>query len=630
VKLLETIIADQRQLIGKAMGKPAEKVPQVWVLFTEVYKYYDAGLKLPDDVTLMFADDNVGNLRRLPLPSERSRPGGFGIYFHMDMHGGPFSYQWINSNPLPKIWEQMNLAHTYGANEIWIANVGDLKPLEVPIEFFLAMAWNPQDMDRDKIAAWTRNWAERQFGPQHADEIAFLVARYAKYNAWMKPEQLKPGTYSLENYGEAERVWEAWAELVRRAEAVNDALAPNQRDAFFELVLYPVRACANLSQMYIAAARNARFAQQARASTRVEADEVRRRFRYDHQLRDDYNHELAGGKWNHMMDQTHIGYFDWYPPEADIMPPIADLDLEASAAFGVSVEGNSRSWPGFYLPPSLPTLDSLTRRPTYLDVFPRGTLPISVDVSADKPWVRIREGRAFSASPLDRRYWIDIDWAKAPVGRSEATVTVRGQETIEAKLTVVRADPQQEREARGTYGGLTGAFAVPVTGFQRSIAVRGVRWEPIPDYGRVEAAMSPFPVDAASFADPLQSPRLEYDVFLPKAGRYNVDLVTGPTLAVIPERKLAVAVGIDEHAPVVQAVFTGANGPIQDFLGSAHPINTASNTRTMHFEVEADRPGRHVLKVAMIDPTLVLQQIIILSEPPRPSFFGPPASSLNG
>ncbi|WP_226896050.1 glycosyl hydrolase 115 family protein [Polymorphobacter sp. PAMC 29334] len=348
VKLLEEVIGDQRRIIADGMHMPADKVPQVWVLFTEVYKYYDAGLKLPDDVTIMFADDNVGNLRWLPLPSERGRSGGFGIYFHMDMHGGPFAYQWINSNPLPKIWEQMNLANRYGANETWIANVGDLKPLELPIEFFLAMAWNPADVGKDKIARWTRDWAERQFGTEHADEIAFLASRYAKYNALPKPEKITPGTYSLEHYGEAERVCEAWAGLVRRADAVDAALRPDQRDAFYQLVLYPVRACANLTQMYVAAARNARFAEQARASTKVEADEVRRRFRTDHDLRDTYNHVMAGGKWNHMMDQTHIGYFDWYPPIADIMPPVADLDLDSASGFGVAVDGDSRSWPGYY------------------------------------------------------------------------------------------------------------------------------------------------------------------------------------------------------------------------------------------------------------------------------------------
>ena len=163
-QLLEKIITDQRQILAKHMNPDVTKFPQLWALFTEVQQYYDAGLRPPDDVTLLFTDDNVGNLRRVPTPEERKRSGGAGIYFHMDMHGGPFSYQWLNSSPLPKIHEQMNLAYEYGATRIWIANVGDLKPLEVPIEFFLRMAWNPAAMTRDDVAKYQLRWAEREFG----------------------------------------------------------------------------------------------------------------------------------------------------------------------------------------------------------------------------------------------------------------------------------------------------------------------------------------------------------------------------------------------------------------------------------------------------------------------------------
>ncbi len=205
-KLLERIIHDQRQILAEHMNPDPSKVPQLWALYTEVQKYYDAGLRVPDDVTLLFTDDNVGNLRRLPTPEERKRSGGAGIYFHMDMNGGPFSYKWINSNPLPKIWEQMNLAHEYGANQIWIANVGDLKPLEIPIEFFLRMAWDPDAVSKDKIAEYQRRWAEREFGKEHAAEIADIVAKYAKYNGWRKPELVTPETFSITNYREAERV----------------------------------------------------------------------------------------------------------------------------------------------------------------------------------------------------------------------------------------------------------------------------------------------------------------------------------------------------------------------------------------------------------------------------------------
>jgi hypothetical protein len=626
VKLLEGIITDQRQIIAEGMRKPAEQVPQVWVLFTEVYKYYDAGLKLPDDVTLMFADDNVGNLRRLPLPSERGRSGGFGVYFHMDMHGGPFSYQWINSNPLPKIWEQMNLAHQYGANQIWIANVGDLKPLELPIEFFIAMAWDPKAVDKAKIAEWTRDWAETQFGKPHAEEIAYLLAHYAKYNAWRKPEKLTPDTYSLENYREAERVCGAWNALARRAEAVEAALRPDQRDAYFQLVLYPVLACANLTNLYVAAARNRCFADQARASTLAEAAEVRRLFHRDHELRDRYNHQMSGGKWDHMMDQTHIGYFDWYPPETDIMPAVSEIDLDPAGGFGIAVDGSTRSWPGYYMPPVLPTLDSLTREKTFIDVFPRGAAPVRVAVTADQPWVRLREDKAFGVSPQDRRYWIDIDWQAVKIGKSTATITVAGDQTIKVRLAVLRATAQQERDARGARGGLAGAFSIPAARYDRTIAARGVRWEAIPDYGQGDAAMSVFPVDAEPFTDPASAPRMEYDVFLADSRPYHVDLVTGPTLEVYPGRHLAVGVALDNTQAIVQAVFTPETRATQDFLGEQHAVNAAANARTMHFTLPASTPGRHVLKIIMQDPTIVVQNIIVHKADLPKSYFGPPAT----
>ena len=182
-KLLEQIITDQRSLISQHVNPDPTKVPQIWALFSEVQRYYDAGLRVPDDVTVLFADSNLGDLRRLPTAEElRQRSGGFGIYYHIDMHGGPYAYQWINTNPFWKISEQMTLAAEYGATRLWIVNVGDLKPLELPIEFFLRMAWNPAALNKDKVADYTRRWAEREFGPEHAAEIADVVARFTKYN----------------------------------------------------------------------------------------------------------------------------------------------------------------------------------------------------------------------------------------------------------------------------------------------------------------------------------------------------------------------------------------------------------------------------------------------------------------
>ena len=176
VALLEQIVADQRAILERETGKDASEIPQLWALYKEVMDYYDYGMSVPDDVTLLWCDDNWGNIRRLPALSESGRSGGAGIYYHFDYVGGPRSYRWINTNPLPKIREQMNLAYAYGADRIWIVNVGDLKPMEVPTEFFLRMAWDPARWGADELDAYLVAWATREFGAAYADEAAELVA----------------------------------------------------------------------------------------------------------------------------------------------------------------------------------------------------------------------------------------------------------------------------------------------------------------------------------------------------------------------------------------------------------------------------------------------------------------------
>ena len=240
-KLLEKIITDQRQILAEHMNPDVTKIPQLWALFTEVQQYYDAGLKLPDDVTLLFTDDNVGDLRRLPTPEERKRSGGAGIYFHMDMHGGPFSYQWLNSNPLPKVQEQMNLAIEYGATRIWIVNVGDLKPLEIPLEFFIRMGWNPAAMTKDTLPIISGAGPNANLARSTPAEIADIVAKYAKYNGIRKPDLLNPTVFSLVNYREAERVFRQVERHHDAGAKVNEVLPPEQKDAYYELVLHPTR-----------------------------------------------------------------------------------------------------------------------------------------------------------------------------------------------------------------------------------------------------------------------------------------------------------------------------------------------------------------------------------------------------
>ena len=213
IALLERIVADQRRIIGEVTGKDPSATPQLWALYKEVQDYYDKGMRVPDDVTLLFADDNWGNIRRLPT-RERHAAGGFGVYYHFDYVGGPRNYKWLNTNPIARVWEQMHLAYEYGANRIWIVNVGDLKPMEFPIQFFLDYAWNPGEVASRAAAGVHAQWAEQQFGAAHAAEIADVVTKTYKYAGRRKPELLAPETYSLANYREAETVVAEYAALL--------------------------------------------------------------------------------------------------------------------------------------------------------------------------------------------------------------------------------------------------------------------------------------------------------------------------------------------------------------------------------------------------------------------------------
>ena len=300
--LLQTIINDQRSILAGETGRPATATPQIWALYKEVQAYYDFGLRPPDDVTLLWCDDNWGNLRRLPeTEAERARAGGSGVYYHFDYVGGPRSYKWLNTNPLPRIQEQMNLAWRHDATRVWIVNVGDLKPMEIPIEFFLRLAWDPSAWPAERCDEFLQRWAAREFGEAHAAEAAALVAGYTRLNGRRKPELLDPSTFSLLNYREADRVLAEWRDLSARAQARHALLPAGARDAFYQLVVHPILACANLNELYVAAARNVLHAGQSRASANATGDLARALFQYDADLTAYWNSGFAGGE----MDAPH-------------------------------------------------------------------------------------------------------------------------------------------------------------------------------------------------------------------------------------------------------------------------------------------------------------------------------------
>lgn len=337
-KQLEQIMQDQRKIIEKVTEKPLKNTPQMWALYSEVLEYYDQGMKVPDDIIILLCDDNWGNVRRLPDLSGKKHPGGYGMYYHVDLHGAPRAYQWLNMTQIPHMWEQLQLTYSYGVDKIWILNVGDLKPNEYPMDFFLNMAWNPTSFTQDNLQNYSLKFSEEHFGKTQAKEAAEIINLYCKYNARITAEMLDEKTYNLQS-GEFLQVRDAYLSLEMRALRQFMEVNDPYKNTYKQLVLHPVRAMANLYDMYYAVAMNHKLAREKDIKANYWADHADECFARDATYTKDYNLNISGGKWNHMMDQTHIGYKSWDEPrEGNIKPTVYRIISEESKTGGYIFE----------------------------------------------------------------------------------------------------------------------------------------------------------------------------------------------------------------------------------------------------------------------------------------------------
>lgn len=336
-RLMTNIINDQRKIIADVTGKKASEIPQVWALYKEVLDYYDKGMKVPDDVTLLLCDDNWGNVRRVPNAKERKHKGGWGLYYHVDYVGAPRNSKMLNVTPVQNPWEQLTLAYENGIDRLWILNVGDLKPMEYPISQFMDMAWNPHKYSVNNITRHTRDWCAQQFGESQADEAARILNLICKYNGRCTPEMLDKNTYSLEN-GEWQEVVNQYLQLEADALRQYNSLPAAYHDAYRQIILFPIEVMSNLHQMYFAQAQNNALYKQGNPKANVWADECERLFKRDSIICDYYNHKMAGGKWNGMMTQKHIGYKSWNDAfEKDTCPQL----FRVSTKDGVIISENN-------------------------------------------------------------------------------------------------------------------------------------------------------------------------------------------------------------------------------------------------------------------------------------------------
>lgn len=648
IELMREIIAAEREILARELSTD---VPQVWTLYKEVQRYWAQGLRPPDDVIVVFTDDNWGNVRKHPDLSLPPHPGGYGLYYHFDYVGGGRNYKWVDTALIANTWEQLNQAVSYGNDRLWVANVGDMKGNELPLQFFLDYAWDPAAWPVDRLSTWERSFAAENFGAGLASDVAGVLHDYGRLQSRRKPELLnrlitvnpdgsigyddQASPFSLVNYRELDRVTQEWQDLSARALRIAARVPAAWRDAFYELVLYQVQASANLYALRRAEFTNLLYAAQGRASANGLAAVTEARFADDLALAEKYNTGIAGGKWKGFQTQPHIDYGDvarygpnapWQQPELNnvalpdvIFPAVRRVDLPAAASLGVAVDGSSEAWPGGPGRPVLPEFSPYQTAPQqYVDVFNRGRTPFRCTVSAGAPWVLVepRGGRVEE----ELRMTVRIDWARAPRGTTTVPIAVTGAGESVVVDAVVRnpAGPVRGFVEAGGYVSMEAEHC------SANVGAPGAAWRRIPDLGRTGAGMTPFPVTAAS-RPPGAGPRLEYRMTLFTAGPVTLWAYLSPRSNVLQGDGLRYAVAFDDAEPQVVNI-TKATGADDMTMNRQWERTTSDNVNLTSTRHVIGQAGTHVLKVWMIDPAVVVQKLVVDTGGLRPSYLGPPES----
>ncbi|KAG7441243.1 uncharacterized protein BT62DRAFT_1046282 [Guyanagaster necrorhizus] len=647
IALLEEVVADQRQILTDVfVNVSVETIPQIWTLYKEVEGYYDDGMRVPDDVILLWSDDNWGNVRRYPVESERNRTGGAGVYYHYDYVGDPRDYKWIT------VYEQMSIAVERDATRTWIVNVGDLKPYELSIEFFLTYGWDASLWNPDNIDTFVLSWAQREFGLSVSDTnlVQDIIANLTRFNARRKPELLNSTTYSLVNYREAETVVASWDTLIAAATGIYDQLPEETKPAFFQLVYHPVAASANLGKMLITAGMNNLRASQAFLSTNHFADQVQGFFDVDYDLEVEY-HTLLDGKWDHMMDQTHVGYYYWQQPMMNSMPAITRVPPSKQALAGVmriAPEGTLAAWPGdnpnqcaqgYSCPDPTVIFDSFnTFHNLYIDVGAGGPDPFTFSISVNASWIVLNatDGEVSPEQPEQRVYVSVSDWDALDAGDSYATITFTAQADGQPDLSVpVMFVARNTDEASNSLSGFVegaGVVSMEAAHAIRNTTVDGVYWRELPGIGRTFSGMTPWPRtghDGGNFSAGT-GPSLEYDFFTFSEANDTtpVTVYVSPSLnANGADRPLGVAISLDDQIMSSYFIPPAPPGDLPDAWDGLDGF-VADSIVAIQLSFAGIDPGAHTLKIFMIEPAVVVQKIVVDIGGLEPSYLGPPESIL--
>lgn len=610
-KIQNEIIPDQRQMIAKHVHADPSEIPQIFIPYKETLVQYQAGLQLPDDVTIVWPDDNHGYIRQLSTPAENARSGGSGVYYHLSYWGVPHSYLWLYSTPPGITRSEMMKAWDFDAHKMWLVNIGDIKPHEIGTEFFLRLARNPEAFrDFDQQAYFTQ-WASRTFGPKHADAIAAVLDEYFRLNIVKRPEHLNRSSsgFSLTSNGdEAQQRLDDFAAMTAAAEVIYAKLPKEQQPAFYEMILYPARGSNLVNRRVLLAERSRLWAKQERTATAALAAEAQAAHDALFAETQFYNKVNADGKWNHMISPMSVSELPGWAHDTQspwVMPSTGDYTPPADAALGVAVEGSAAPLEAGS-PGELPIFNRHTDPSYFIDVFNRGMESMTWTAAASDPWILLSR----TSGDADARIMVSIDWNNMPRGHAApGTVTITGADTERTVQLHVFHPRDLDLEALPNAVEDKGVVAIEAENFaERHDRTDGTGWRKLDKAAASGDGMTIQPVTAGSIDPaklPADSPSLTY--------RFHA-FHTGPVKILtqcLPTHRIT-----SEHPGVRYAISLNGDTPrIMDI--NAAEYSDAWNTNTLRAaaigvsEHEIANPGLQTIRVWMVDAGVVLDKLTI-------------------
>lgn len=637
VRMLQQALLDQRRILAENIDRPVETVPQAFTPYKEVLEIYSNGLELPDDITIVWPDDNYGYMKRLSGVREQRRTGRSGVYYHVSYLGVPHSYLWFSTTPPSLMYEELRKAYDTTADRLWLVNCGDLKGSEMQVSLFLDMAWDIGRFTADNVVTYPARWLAGIFGEAYYDRLEAMTREHLRLAFPRKPEymgwgyhwnrfdhnceQLTDTDFSFTNYDEAQRRLEAYRQLGARAEALLHEIGDEARPAFYQLVYYPLRGAELMNRMTLGGQRNRWYARQGRAATNAVRDEVQRCYDSLQVITRGYN-SLLGGKWNHMMSmrQNYDGVSAYFN-----LPHLATHDAAGAPRLALQVAGEDVT--GARAFHALPAFDNYLRRTYPVEIYNRGGGTLAWTAHASEPWIVLSKSAGKTAD--EERITVGIDWEKAPSGNAvPARIVFRaGEQSEKVLVSLFNPTAPSRAELRGIYVENNGCVSIPAAGCHRVRENDRIKITAVEDLGIEGPALQlGDPTAPLQIFRSRDVPCAEYDFYAFDAGSVDVYTYVLPTFPLHADRDFRIGENTNTDTKYSVQIDDGALATPSSSHVEYSQVwfesvlrNCAVNKSTLHI----DKPGRHTLRIRVGDPGIVLQKIVLDFGGMKRSYLGP-------